>query len=48
MTDNPTTLLGWCETKGRPDQYHDMCPGHITSQVNVRIDCACPNHRTED
>lgn len=49
MSDAPVPYLdGHCSTQGKPDQYHDLCPGHYRGQLGVEHVCICPNHNDEE
>jgi hypothetical protein len=52
MTDDietpRTTLTGWCQSHGRPDQYHACGPGRFTSSLGVPYVCVCPNHERDE
>jgi hypothetical protein len=49
MSDQTFPYLdGHCKTHGRPDQYHNLCPGEYVSPYGVRRVCSCPNHQPKE
>lgn len=48
MTDTPSKVFSWCQTHGRPDQFHNLCRRTITSAVGVTWTCSCPEHENDE
>lgn len=48
VDDGPVPYLdGHCSTRGKPDQFHGLCPGHYRSQLGVEHLCSCPEHAND-
>lgn len=48
MIDAQTRLFGWCQTHGKPDQFHALCRREIKSAAGVTHVCSCPKHDEEE
>jgi hypothetical protein len=42
-----TTLMGWCQSHGKPDQYHSLCRREYVTALGVLTRCGCPEHAND-
>jgi hypothetical protein len=50
MTDDDgavLTLMGWCQTHGKPDHYHALCRREYTTGFGVLTRCSCLEHAND-